>query len=221
MADKGQKQYTHVIWDWNGTLLDDASICMDVINGMLSKRGLPTMKDIHDYHGVFGFPVIDYYRRIGFDFEKEPFEALAAEYVSLYYGDGRQFRLFPCADAVLSQVSDMGLRQVVLSASELTYLRAQIKPFGIERYFDEILGISDIYAKSKADVGRTYARRAEIGSAVLVGDTAHDSEVAKSLGMDCVLIPNGHQGKRALSACGVPVLGDLRDVPDALRNARA
>ena len=34
------KKYTHIIWDWNGTLLDDAWLCVDVMNGMLGERGL-------------------------------------------------------------------------------------------------------------------------------------------------------------------------------------
>ena len=35
------KKYTNIIWDWNGTLLDDAWLCVDVMNGMLKEHGLP------------------------------------------------------------------------------------------------------------------------------------------------------------------------------------
>ena len=30
--------YRHVIWDWNGTLLDDAWLCVEVLNGLLARR---------------------------------------------------------------------------------------------------------------------------------------------------------------------------------------
>ena len=29
-------QYEHIIWDWNGTLLDDLDVCVDVMNGLLT-----------------------------------------------------------------------------------------------------------------------------------------------------------------------------------------
>lgn len=80
------QKYTHIIWDWNGTLLDDVARCMAVINAMLEKRGLPALASVDAYRSVFGFPVRDYYRRVGFDFGKEAFETLAAEYIELYYG---------------------------------------------------------------------------------------------------------------------------------------
>ena len=63
----------HVIWDWNGTLLDDAWLCVDVMNGMLSKRGLPLIT-LEIYRNIFDFPVRDYYLKLGYDFDNESFE---------------------------------------------------------------------------------------------------------------------------------------------------
>ena len=207
-----QNKYTHVIWDWNGTLLDDVGWCMNSINIMLKKRSLPIFKDAAAYHKVFGFPVIDYYRRMGFDFDKEPFEQLAEEFMNLYHSDSSSFKLFPDVKNTLAFMKASGLRQVVLSASELSNLRLQVKLLDVEDYFDEILGISNIYATSKKDIGLEYMARADIGKAVLIGDTAHDYEVAAALGVDCVLIANGHQSKSELATCGVPVLDDINCV---------
>ena len=207
-----QNKYTHVIWDWNGTLLDDVDWCVKSTNIMLEKRNLPIFKDTTAYHKIFGFPVIDYYRRIGFDFDKEPFEQLAKEFMDLYHSDSAAFKLFPDAKNTLAFIKDHGLRQVVLSASELNNLRLQIKLLDVEDYFDEILGISNIYATSKRDIGVEYMARADIGRAVLIGDTAHDYEVAAALGVDCVLIANGHQSKSELAMCGVPVFDDINCV---------
>ena len=208
-------KYTHVIWDWNGTLLDDVAWCMTTINTMLAKRGLPVLVDRAAYHRVFGFPIIDYYRRAGFDFAKEPFEQLAAEYIDFYHGAGGNAALFLGARALLADVQASGMRQVVLSASELGNLFTQMRPFGIDTYFDEILGISDIYAASKIDIGKAYIARAKPSKAVLIGDTAHDEEVAQSLGADCILVANGHQNKTALllrNALVVDCLEEIRPI---------
>ena len=177
---------------------------------MLAKRGLDTLQNISDYHKVFCFPVINYYRNVGFDFDKESFHDIAKEYVSIYYADkSGNCMLHNNAKTVLDSICRNGNVQVVLSASEINYLRRQVSEFDIMGYFDEVLGLSDIYAKSKIDIGLDYMMRKNVSNAILIGDTHHDYEVAKALGVDCVLVPNGHQSKEALLACNVPVLDDI------------
>ena len=210
-------KYSHVFWDWNGTLFDDVEWCINVINTMLVKRGLSTLSSVSEYHCAFCFPVIEYYRNVGFDFNKEPFDVLAAEYIGLYHsGNSGNCGLFPAAKSVLAEVWRMGITQTILSASEICNLVAQVEPFSIISYFDELLGLTDIYASSKVDVGIDYIRRKGIISAILIGDSKHDFEVAQKLGIDCMLIPNGHQSKETLLTCGVPVLDDISFVLDFL-----
>jgi phosphoglycolate phosphatase len=209
-------RYSHIIWDWNGTLLDDVDRCVDVINRMLAKRNLKTFAEKSDYHAVFSFPVIDYYKKIGFDFEKEPFSELAVEYVEDYYSGTEKFKLHENAEEVLRGIHERGVKQVILSASEINYLKAQLSGFDIEQYFNEILGISDIYAGSKTEIGLEFMRRNKVKNALLIGDTEHDFETAKALGADCVLIPGGHQSRGRLEALGVPVLENLSEVLEFL-----
>ena len=49
--------YSHVLWDFNGTLLDDVGIGMEAINALLAPRGLPTLKTRAEYHRHFQFPI--------------------------------------------------------------------------------------------------------------------------------------------------------------------
>ena len=207
-------KYETVIWDWNGTLFDDVHWCIEVLNIMLSKRGLKTVVGVSEYHSVFCFPVIDYYRNVGFDFEKEPFENLAVEFIDLYHsGDSKNCTLFLYAERVLSEVRDMGTSQVILSASKMELLEKQVNRYLLKDNFDELLGISNIYAASKIDVGLEYMKRNNISDAVLIGDSKHDFEVAQAIGADCILIPNGHQSRETLMTCGVLVLDDITDIP--------
>ena len=46
----------HVIWDWNGTLLDDAVLCVEVMNVVLARRKLPPLT-AERYADRFRFPV--------------------------------------------------------------------------------------------------------------------------------------------------------------------
>ena len=69
----------YVVWDWNGTLFDDVALCIQVMNGMLEKRGLPRLAGPKQYRQVFTFPVEEYYKALGFDFSREPFSQLPAQ----------------------------------------------------------------------------------------------------------------------------------------------
>ena len=203
-------KYTHVIWDWNGTLLDDLARAMDCINGVLAARKMPTLDSVAAYRAVFGFPIIDYYRRAGFTFESEPFAVPAREYIEQYHSaDGIPPALFFDAVPALEAFRAAGLRQVILTASELDNLLDQLLPFGIEGYFDELLGLSDIYAAGKEDIGKAYMARNPDARVVLIGDTAHDAAVAKAIHADCILVPRGHHSAETLRECGVPLAADL------------
>jgi phosphoglycolate phosphatase len=43
----------------------------------------------------------------------------------------------------------------------------------------------------------------------MIGDTMHDADVAKAMGIDCVLLDAGHQARHRLATRGVPVLDNL------------
>lgn len=213
-----ENTYSHIIWDWNGTLFNDVGWCVDVINLMLQKRNLKTLESINAYHNVFCFPIIDYYRNVGFDFKTESFEVLAAEYIEQYHSNNSgHCTLHENAESVLKSIQNMNIRQTILSASQLDNLMLQIGEFPISEYFDEILGISDIYAKSKVQIGQEYMKRTNIKKALLIGDTLHDYEVAQALNADCLLIAKGHQSKEKLRTSSVPVLEDISDVLSYLR----
>lgn len=206
--------YSHIIWDWNGTLLDDVNLCISIVNRMLKKRSLNEFNGLEDYQKAFCFPVIDYYKKAGFDFNKESFEDLAEEYMEQYNSrDKEDCTLHNYAEDVVNKISKSGMKQVILSASKKSNLMKQVEYFGIQNYFNDILGISDIYAGSKIDIGMDYISKEKIKKAVLIGDTVHDYETAKALGADCILIAKGHQNKNILSSCKAQMLEDIREVP--------
>ena len=72
------------MWDFNGTIFDDAEAGIDAVNKMLSERGLNVIESRERYKEIFDFPIEEYYRGLGFDFDKEPYEYLAPIWVDLY-----------------------------------------------------------------------------------------------------------------------------------------
>jgi len=204
--------YRHIIWDWNGTLFDDAWLCVEIINDLLARRGMPTVDSI-SYEEQFTFPVKDYYRAVGFDFARVPFEQLAAEFMEQY--DRRRFecRLQPGARQVLDALATRGCRQSILSAYEQSRLDEMVAFMGLQGFFTRLLGLNDYYSAGKLDLGRRFLTEIDLpGEAVLIGDSLHDAEVAEAMGIACVLIPCGHYSRARLSANGNRVLDSLHDV---------
>ena len=205
-----------ILWDWNGTLLDDLKYGMSVRNRIFPSFDLPTINSVEAYHEQFTFPIRLYYERAGVTDENfvEVAHAWMAEYV-------RGFPTVPLhADAreVLDRFAGMGLRQVVLSATKRDMLREQIAQFNIQHYFHEVLGLGDIYAGSKEDIGRQYLESCGIPpeETLMLGDTLHDADVARAIGARCILIPRGHQSRETLKTAGFPIADTLMDAADMI-----
>ncbi len=183
-----------IIWDWNGTLLNDVEACVNSVNAMLEVRQIKLL-NITSYKNVFTFPVQDYYKTIGFDFKEESFEKLAVEYIDLYKRNSIDSPLQEGSREALEFFKSGNYKQIIVSASEQLSLENQVEQRQISKYFDSIIGLNNIHAKSKLDNAINYLNNSPINfdQIVLIGDTFHDYEVANEIGADCALVQNGHQ----------------------------
>jgi len=204
---------TTIIWDWNGTLLDDAEICRKAINKMLKARDLCELS-IEKYREVFTFPVIDYYKEIGFDFEREEWEKVAMEFINLYISALPDCRLAPFVPYTLEAFNKKGYRQAIISAMQHDALLKSVSDLGISDFFEYIGCIGDHYGGGKIDNARNYLSRTGLNPAqiTLIGDTIHDSEVAVELGCNCILVSTGHQSHQRLQKTGLTVIRNLSEV---------
>jgi phosphoglycolate phosphatase len=204
----------HIVWDWNGTLLADAPACVAALNRMLARRGMPAV-DEEQYRREFGFPVQDYYRKLGFDFEREDWDENAREFHENYAECSRTAPLRPGALGALERLHALGMPMSVLSASEIGLLRHALAQRDVLRFFDRVKGLSDLYASSKLNVGRDLLADLALppDAVLLVGDTTHDYEVARELACRCVLVTGGHQAGDRLAGCGCRVLTEVTQVP--------
>ena len=210
-------KYDYIIWDFNGTLLDDVMTGIASVNKLLSDRGLDIITSIEQYRSVFRFPIIDYYKSLGFDFDREPYEVLAPMWVELYLEYVKDATLYADVKDTLEHLRRANTNQVILSATERGMLIRQIEELGISEYFEEILGLDNIHAGSKLSLAYDWRTRHTDVNAVLIGDTDHDVQTADALGADCILVARGHQSKEYLSTLGVPVLDDFSQLMDIIQ----
>jgi phosphoglycolate phosphatase len=206
-----------VFWDWNGTLLNDVHTCIDAMNVVLSRRKM-SLLNFETYRQIFTFPIINYYEKLGFDFSVDPFHRLAEEYLFEYDLLVQKATLYPGALETLVHLHSKGYSQSILSAMRQADLLNQVENAKINSWFKEIIGLQDIYAKSKIENAIQYIKKNDVNPAdiCMIGDTYHDYEVSIALGCRCILISNGHQHLRNSFHKDVKVLSNILDVRSIL-----
>jgi phosphoglycolate phosphatase len=213
-------KYKHIIWDWNGTILNDVELCHDIFNGLLRKRAL-SLITLEQYREIFTFPVQAYYAKAGLDFNKYPFEELGKEWMSEYERRKNECKLAPGVINIIEYFYNQTKAQSILSAYPYDSLINIISLFGLNKYFEHIVGLDHIYATGKLELGRSLLKKIENGkdNILFIGDTVHDFEVAKEIGADCILVASGHQSKSKLSETNALVVNGFDDLLEIFRLA--
>lgn len=207
------KHIRNIVWDWNGTILDDCWLCIESINSLLRFRNLKPL-DKERYHNIFGFPVKDYYAKAGFDFTKEPFEIPALQFIELYDRRKKTCRLVPSVENTIRRLNQQGYRQFVLSASEARVLNEMIHHYHLEGLFESVYGLPNHFAAGKAGLALDMAEKLQLHSneTLLIGDTCHDKDVADALGWEVILFSGGHFPRHRLASCQTILIDDFQEL---------
>lgn len=211
--------YKHAIWDWNGTLLNDTWLCVEVLNGLLARRGRGPISE-EDYRQNFGFPVIHFYDYLGFDTDVDSFDQVSREFIGDYEARWlTECALHPDAGKVLAAMTEGGLTHSVLSAAKQEALELGIGHYGIREHFTGLVGTDNIYAEGKVARGKHWIEQLPWSpeEVVMIGDTLHDFEVAEAIGTDCILLAHGHHTPERLAATGKRVVHSLADLVELMR----
>lgn len=203
----------YIFFDFNGTLLDDVDLCLNLLNEMLIMRNHKAVSK-EEYLDIFTFPVIDYYQKAGFVFPEDNFNELADYFIKRYTELNVNCPLFDDVKQTLKTLKAQGKHLFVLSASEQNMLDNQLKNLGIYDYFDAVLGKDNIYAEGKSEIGIEFMKKHNFAKdkCLFIGDTIHDQEVATNMGIDCILISRGHQSKKVLSTKCKKILDDFKTI---------
>jgi phosphoglycolate phosphatase len=202
-----------VLWDWNGTLLDDLDSCVATLNVLRAARSLAPMTRAQ-YRASFGFPVRAFYEATGFDFSTHDYLALSRDFIAEYRRRADEMTVAPGARLALAQLAAVGITHLVVSAMEAGLLGEMLAEHGLLPSLRGFFGTRDHGAGSKVALGVEAMRRAEAEpeTALVVGDTLHDLELAQAIGCRAVLYAGGHQHRPRLEQSGVPVVGSFAEL---------
>lgn len=203
-----------ILFDWNGTLLDDLSNSIDSMNRVLKRRNMKPIKTIEEYRSIFEFPVKNYYEKLGFNFIEESFESISVEFMKYYMDGYKTAKLAQGAQQLITKLKKQGNRCVILSASRQSNLLEQTDYYQCTQWFDDVVGIDDIYAASKVEAAKNWINEhcRENEEFVFIGDTLHDKETADAIGARCILVASGHQSRSRLLEADVVVVDQLEEL---------
>lgn len=204
--------YSHVLWDLNGTLLDDLDVGLAVQAVMLRERGLPPLTK-ERYLATFNFPIKDWYAYLGYDIST--YDQLAVVWAETY---AEMVKAAPIGKGVLplmEAIDKAGVGQSVFTAGERAMATALLRQMGIENRFAHVFALDDHLAHTKLSLCES-VKKALPGPYLLIGDTTQDFLSAQALGCDCALVACGHQNEQTLKNTGAPVFADIEALTDAL-----
>lgn len=208
----------HIIWDFNGTLLNDTQLSLDVDNNVFEKLGIPAIT-LDDYRNNMTMPVRDFYSAVGVDYSVHSYETIARLWLDEFNQKAVGVGLVSGALDAIRFFHSQGRSQSVLSASYEPSLRKQCEALGLMPYMTDISGLEDESASKKTEIGRRQLR--ELGlegrDVVLIGDMLTDAHLAEDLGADCILVSWGHNDLKRLLSSGLPVARDFGELEEILK----
>ena len=200
---------THLVWDWNGTLLDDLSLVVSATNhAFAAVGGRPVGADEH--RARFRRPVAEFYAEIlERAVDEEEFGRLDRIFHDAYRLGLTTMTL--AADAKEAITSWPGT-QSLLSMWFHDELVPAVETYGLAGVFTRVDGLrTEVGGHLKA--GHLAEHLAGLGltgdRVVLIGDSLDDAAAAESVGGVCVLYTGGFTEPARLRASGLPVADTL------------
>jgi len=208
----------HVIWDWNGTLLNDVELCVFILNDLLAKNQRPAIS-LDQYRKTFFFPVAKFYKSLGLPSSGPDYYEMASTYIQAYRKKFKECSLTKDATEVAHILSDMGISQSVLSAGKQKDVENFVHHYDLSTWMTLISGASNIEAKGKEECAKKHIAKLpfEPYEVLLIGDTLHDLEVANLIGCEILLFSGGHVDKCRLDSVSKPVINSLTQILSRVR----
>lgn len=204
-------KYKHIIWDWNGTIFNDVDYSRRIINRILKDRNIPEIT-IEKYRSVFTYPLKKYYEKLKLDISDNKWKLIDEEFTKTYEERKLFCELYFRAREVLNIISQIDKTQFLISTVSQTTLEKMVIHFHLTEYFEEIYGIENKnYIECKlANANKLLCDlNCKKGEVLYIGDTLHDWDVACKLGVDLLLIADGHQNIHLLQQTGSKVINSL------------
>ncbi len=204
----------HIVWDWNGTILDDNHAVVHAVNRVCAEFGRAPI-DIESWRGIYRRPLRDCYGELlAREIAVEDWALIDKLYHDTYHGLLDTCRLSIGVPDELRRWQAGGRRQSLLSMWFHHKLVSLVEDYRLTDLFARIDGLRlELGGGSKAaHLAEHLAAQGLTGADVLViGDVADDADAAAHVGAQCVLVTTGVMSRQALAGRGVPVVDSIAE----------
>lgn len=205
----------HVVWDWNGTLLDDLHEVVESVNEALRAIGENSIT-ARQYGTHYTRPVRRFYDSLlGRPITDAEWHTLDEVFHDVYRDLVPDIRLAPDALEALQAVLDAGHTQSLLSMLWHHELVPMVDRFGLEPYLRRVEGLrGERGARKEGFLVQHLASLCdgegmEPSHVLMIGDALDDADAARAVGTRCVLYDRGTFPRTRIEAAGVPTAGTL------------
>lgn len=201
----------HVVWDWNGTLLDDLPIVIEAVNRSLGMLGEGPIS-ANDYRDHYTRPVRHFYDGLfGRTTTDEEWLRLNATFHDSYFTLANGVDLAPGARDAIEMIESSGWTQSLLSMSPNDWLGKIVDRLDLTHRFNLIDGLSGPTGGRKAEHLEVHLKSLAVDgeATVVIGDTPDDVAAARHVGATAILFHGGSHHMEVLEAEGVPIAETL------------
>ncbi|MBT8228450.1 MAG: HAD family hydrolase [Dactylosporangium sp.] len=210
----------HLVWDWNGTLLDDLALTIHATNATIAAAGgRPITLDEHKK--TFRRPLTDFYAEVlGRPVTSAEFAHLDTVFYRVYHAG---LEACPLAADVWEALAAWPWTQSVLSMWGHVELVRELDRRGLTGHLARVDGCRN---NGLGDLKRAYlaGHLATVGvngaTCVLIGDSLDDADAAAAVGGRCVLYAGGITDPARLRATGYPVAFTLVEAVELAQGRR-
>lgn len=203
---------THIIWDWNGTLLDDVNVSLFAANQVFIHLGVKPLT-LYEYRQHYSIPIQDFYRSVlGRTPTKYEWTNIGNIF-NYYYKPGiKKAKL--CKDAInaLQYQKKRNLTQSVCSLMEQDDLDLSVHDTQVGEYFNLIDGrCSKLLKSGKSKQLELHIEKLNISplDCIVIGDAIDDALSAFDVGAKSILYTGGTHSEEKLLTTGAYVVNSL------------
>jgi phosphoglycolate phosphatase len=194
-------RYSLIVFDWDGTLSDSAAIIVRAIQSACADLGLAVPSDV-DARYVIGLGLHDSLRHVAPALHVDDYPKLSARYRVHYMNRDAAIPLFEGVPEMLEALAGRGHRLSVATGKSRRGLDEALTVAGIGHRFVATRCADEGHPKPHPDMLLRLLERTGIepASALMIGDTTHDLQLAANAGIDAVGVAYGAHPSDALAS---------------------
>ncbi len=198
-------QYTHILFDLDGTVVNSETGVTSGVRYALAKYGIEET-DQTKLRRFLGPPLVDSFRKF-YGFSHEDAQKLTALYREYYRDIGvHENMLYEGVRELLATLHEEGFLIFLATSKPTDFARIILQDTGVAPYFDLVAGATFDASRHTKEAVLAYALQeggiTDTSRLLMVGDRFHDIEGAHAYGIDVAAVLYGFGNRAEFEAYG-------------------